>query len=34
MKDMQEDIRNIYMSGDFIAIVSDENITIYSMKIR
>lgn len=33
MKDMQEDIRNIYVGGGFIAVVSDENITIYSIKI-
>ena len=29
MKDMQEDIRNIYVGGGFIAVVDDEKITIY-----
>ena len=33
MKDIQEDIRNIYVGGGFTAVVSDENITIYSIKI-
>ena len=34
MKDLQEDIRNIFLSKDSIAIVSDENITIYSINIK